>query len=386
MGGNTKIEWTEQTWNPIVGCSIVSPGCTNCYAMKMAARIQKMNRTGGSGSNYVNHYDGTTRSVNGNIVWTGKPAKAPRNIFDAPLSRKKPTTYFVNSMGDLFHEDVPDEWILDALTVMAIGRRHTFQVLTKRAARMREFMSRPDLLGDIYANWYTFDGGAREVEGWPLPNVWLGVSTERQQEADERIRDLLNTPAAIRFVSAEPLLGEVRLDRICILPKRPGSIRAGIHLNALAGRYCESGVPYTGEWDITKAPPEIPPIKLDWVIAGGESGPNARPMHPDWARSLRDQCQATGVPFFFKQWGEWAPNIGAVDGWAIDDNLEISKFAHREWEDGRWSADFYPMWCDFSDGNYNEAQCVSRLGKTRAGRKLDGVEHDAMPPRAAHGT
>src|ERR1700730_12862446 len=134
----SNIEWTEATWNPIVGCSILTPGCTNCYAMKMAARIQKMNRTGGSNSNYVNHYDGTTKAVNGNVVWTGKLGRAPRKIFNAPLSRTKPMTFFVNSMGDLFHEDVPDEWIDEVFAIMALSPRHTFQVLTKPAGRMRD--------------------------------------------------------------------------------------------------------------------------------------------------------------------------------------------------------------------------------------------------------
>jgi len=243
-------------------------------------------------------------------------------------------------MGDMFHEDCPDEWILDALTVMAIARQHTFQVLTKRSRRMREFMSRPELLADIYANWYTFDGGEREVAAWPLPNLWLGVSTERQQELNEREEDLRYTPAAIRFLSCEPLLGQLDARRSL----------------------------YSGQ--------------IHWVIVGGESGRNARPMHPDWARDLRDQCSAAGVAFFFKQWGEWAPNIGAVDGWTINDNPEISRFDHREWEDGAWSETFRPMWCDFSDGNYDEEQCVSRIGKKAAGRLLDGVEHNGMPELA----
>lgn len=121
---------------------------------------------------------------------------------------------------------------------------------------------------------------------------------------------------------------------------------------------------------------------IHWIIVGGESGTDARPMHPDWARSIRDQCADCGVPFFFKQWGEWAPNIGAVDGWTIGDDPEISRFDHREWEDGSWSDVFRPMWCDFQDGNYDEEQCVSRLGKKRAGRMLGGREYNDMPTRA----
>jgi protein gp37 len=331
MSGKTSIEWTEQTWNPIVGCSIVSPGCTNCYAMKMAARIEAMGNQP--------RYAGTTKKVNGNAVWTGKLAQAPDSVLLAPLKRKKPTTYFVNSMGDLFHEDCPDEWIDRVFAVMALSPQHTFQVLTKRAPRMRDYMNErwqgtPAIkIGDLDIvagaptgrrsqieeacepflqklnlvdtdndTLWTAEGACKAMQwSWPLPNVWLGVSTERQQEADERIPLLLQTPAAIRFISAEPLLGPIDLTRLCLLAQKPGSIRAGIHINALAGKYCESGMPYTGAWDVTKPAPTIPPIRLDWVICGGESGHGARQMAPSWAVSLRDQCAASGTAFFMKQ-------------------------------------------------------------------------------------
>jgi len=299
----TSIEWTEQTWNPIVGCSIVSPGCTNCYAMKMAARIEAMGNQP--------RYAGTTRKVNGNTIWTGKLAQAPDSVLLAPLKRKKPTTYFVNSMGDLFHEDCPDEWIDKVFAVMALSPQHTFQVLTKRAARMKDYCGRLDSEphGDtarrIVAAW---PGNAPvPVAGitFPLPNVWLGVSAERQQEADERIPLLLQTPAAIRFISAEPLLGPIDLT----VP----DIDLGI------GRYKSH-------------------TDLDWVIVGGESGAKARFMDQDWARSLRDQCRSARVPFFFKQWGEWEPGDGDCVG-----------------------------------------QQYYKVGKKRAGRLLDGVEHNGMP-------
>ncbi|MET4342002.1 phage Gp37/Gp68 family protein [Bradyrhizobium sp. RT9a] len=367
----TSIEWTQATWNPIVGCSIVSPGCTNCYAMAMAARIQKMNRTGGSNSAYVNHYDGTTKVVNGNPVWTGKLAKAPNKVWMEPLGRKKPTTYFVNSMGDLFHEDVPDEWILDALTVIAIAGQHTFQILTKRADRMREFMSRPDLLEDIYVNWYSFDGGAREVQSWPLHNLWLGVSTERQKEADERLWDLINTPAAVHFASIEPMLGPIDLTRIRapIDPHAPdeewlfdalgaGDIYEQRFTNSLGNVWfaCGDG-PYRE-------------AKLDWVIVGGESGPGSRPMHPDWARSLRDQCLAAGVPFFFKQWGNWYPIIDRdKEGWdkaPLRSDREPDKYRIHNFAGGQ--------------GFHGErVHLMQRYGKKASGRLLDGLVHDEMP-------
>ncbi len=263
----TKIEWTEKTWNPIVGCTVVSPGCTNCYAMKMANRL--------AANQHTPHYAGTVTDSNGGPVWTGKVAEAPAATLMAPTRRKKPTTYFVNSMGDLFHEDVPDAWIDRVFAVMALCPQHRFQVLTKRAARMREYCQRR--FSDIALNGPASvilladpahadpaahadiapDGTHVSLGVWPLPNVWLGVSTEDQRRADERIPDLLRTPAAVRFVSAEPLIGKVSL----------GHLSAG----------------------------------LDWVICGGESGKASRMMDPDWARWLRDQCAVAGVPFFMKQ-------------------------------------------------------------------------------------
>jgi protein gp37 len=165
----TSIEWTEATWNPIVGCTIATPGCTNCYAMRMAARIEAMGT--------APHYDGMTKRVHRKAVWTGKLARAPDAVITAPLRRRRPTTYFVNSMGDLFHDDCPDEWIHQVFAVMAEGRQHTFQVLTKRAKRMHDYLS--------------------THRAKPLRNVWIGVSTERQKEADERIPLLLDAPAAV---------------------------------------------------------------------------------------------------------------------------------------------------------------------------------------------
>jgi protein gp37 len=233
----TSIEWTEATWNPVVGCTIATPGCTKCYAMRMAARIEAMGT--------APHYRGTTKRVNRKAVWTGKLALAPAAVITAPIRRRRPTTYFVNSMGDLFHEDCPDAWIDGVFAVMAEAQQHTFQVLTKRAERMHDYLSK-----------------RRPA---PLRNVWIGVSTERQKEADARIPLLLDAPVAIRFISAEPLLGAL-------------NIRG--YLSRRKGR---------------------PP--LDWIIVGGESGPGARPMDPAWVESIRIQCENSDAAFFFKQWG-----------------------------------------------------------------------------------
>lgn len=347
----TKIEWTEATWNPIVGCSIVSPGCTNCYAMKMAARIERM-------SPGLEHYRGLTQPSKAGAVWTGKVARAPDRTLLEPLRRKRPTMYFVNSMSDLFHEDVTDEWIDRILAVMALCPQHTFQVLTKRAKRMRTYFegqrARREALGELM-----FEVGGEQRQGWyapeydgkrawmgicvPLPNVWLGVSAERQKEADERIPELLATPAAVRFVSAEPMLGHINLVQSLNVKPWTATDRNG--------------------------------LGLSWIIVGGESGPGARPMHPDWARSIRDQCIATDVPFFFKQWGAWRQVTDA-------DTYDTSK--------GR--AGRPPAFIVAHNGTVhcfkNVGYAIDRdhppvtmieVGKARAGRLLDGREWNEMP-------
>lgn len=237
MAGKTKIEWATDSWNPIAGCSVVSPGCTNCYAMNQASRIEHMGT--------APHYAGLTKPSKGGPVWTGE-VRLVEHLLDVPLRWKRPRTIFVNSMSDLFHESVPDEWIDRVFAVMARAPQHTFQVLTKRSQRMRAY----------------FHGlrGLAELGGrpWPLPNVWLGVSCEDQARANERIPDLLETPATVRFVSAEPLLGPISF----------------------------AGTPGLG-----------------WVIIGGESGPDARPFDPRWAEDIIGQCRRSSVPVFMKQMG-----------------------------------------------------------------------------------
>lgn len=267
----SKIEWTDRVWNPMAGCSVVSPGCTNCYAMRMAARIEKMLTD--------SHYSGLTKTVNGNPVWTGKIARAPDHIFHAPLKWKKPTRVFVNSMSDLFHDGVPDDTIDEIFDIMAQTQQLTYQLLTKRPDRMMRYIS------------FNYD--------IPLPNVWLGVSVEDQQRADERIPLLLDTPAAVRFISAEPLLGPLDLlqrescgDCDPCYGGRPDRCAVGSYFVGLLGG-------------------------LDWVIVGGESGPGKRPVDLEWMRSIRDQCKAANVPLFVKQTDKVIP---------IPDDLMI-----REW-------------------------------------------------------
>ena len=333
----TKIEWTGKTWNPVVGCSLASPGCTNCYAMRQAHRLSHNPATP--------HYAGTTQMSKAGPVWTGKVALASDNVLTAPLRRRKPTTYFVNSMGDLFHEDVPDEWIDQVFAVMALCPQHIFQVLTKRSARMRDYISKLSNIRlaiaarEITQSRNTFFFVSDKLG--PLPNVWLGVSVEDQRRANERIPDLLDTLAAVRFVSMEPLLGPVNL---LVTDKR------GHDISALRGIAVDPTDPEgADEYYRTE--------KLDWVICGGESGPGARPMYPDWARALRDQCVAAGVPFFFKQWGEWAPIDD--DHWSFPSGWDDVKARERSRV--------------FGDMEF------LRVGKSRAGRLLDGREWSQMP-------
>lgn len=375
----TKIEWTEKSWNPIVGCTIKSPGCKHCYAMGMAYRLEAMGpKPDGSGNIHLDHYTGTTElSRKGKPVWTGKLGFNEKAWLE-PLRRKKPTMYFVNSMGDLFHEDCPDEWIDRVFAVMALAPQHTFQVLTKRSARMREYFDKFDVSSRVGLEVIELTGTGlpepikdrfRARSFLPLPNVWLGVSVEDQARADERVPDLLATPAAVRWLSCEPLLGPVDLT-----------------LDGLVCDDCDHCQltpqdPETGLWECRRCDDTGKGDEwgIDWVVVGGESGPGARPMHSDWARSLRDQCETAGVPFFFKQWGEWLGCDQFGLALEVGDDPEISRFDHREWDEGQWGAPSRPMWCDWTNGNIDAEEAVIRVGKKRAGRLLDGVTHDGMP-------
>lgn len=358
MADNTKIEWTDATWNPITGCNVVSPGCTNCYAMKLA------------GTRLAHHPSraGLTIDTKAGPVWNGK-LRFNSDWLSQPIFWKRPRRIFVCAHGDLFAEGVEDAWLDQIFGVMACSPQHIFQVLTKRPERMRDYLTTQMLEHRLAAAQAAFPLPSPGF--WPhlpLPNVWLGVSVEDQARADGRIPALLDTPAAIRWVSAEPLLGPVDLD--CI--KIPGvvspldSLRCEAYADIKNGRHAGQRMYCGMKYGCGRG--------IDWIVAGGESGNGARPMHPNWARSLRDQCEAANVPFFFKQWGEWAPQAGAVDGWVLGDDPEVSRFDHRDWEDGHWGEPYRPAWCDDV-----EDDTVSRIGKRNAGRSLDGIEHNAMP-------
>ena len=339
MAEHSTIEWTDATWNPITGCAVVSPGCTNCYAMGLAGTRLKHHPSRA----------GLTVDTKAGPVWNGQ-VRLNEAWLTQPLLWKRPRKIFVCAHGDLFAEGVPDAWIDRVFAVMALAPQHTFQVLTKRAQRMRAYCADPETparvaLLRILASGkpgtpppiYVQVNVASEQSRWPLGNVWLGVSAEDQRRADERVPDLLATFAAVRFVSAEPLLGPINFHRI--------KETTGFTFDALSRKI---GISFRG-------------IGLDWLIVGGESGPSARPMHPAWARSIRDQCAEAGVAFHFKQWGAFHPADQVKDATQIVAGGDMGH-ALRE---GRAHA--------FED------QWTWRVGKKAAGRLLDGVEHNGMP-------
>jgi protein gp37 len=386
-----RDEWYNASWNPTAGCSIYSPGCENCWAMRVAAQLARM------GGAAAARYAGLTRMERVGPVWTGE-IRVRGDLLTWPLFRRQPRRIAVDSMSDLFHETLATATIDLLHAVMAVAHWHTFLVLTKRARRMREYYSDPEtprrIAGEIATlssvilpiedsrrnsalgvdprgsgdgassrstralkrsttapqrsagsartggtprHWVPgfsrvkYDGpgeGATEIrpvglEPWPLPNLWPGVSVEDQNRIT-RVGDLLQTPAAMRWVCFEPLIARIRPDAV---PIGDG------FFDSLAGRHY--AIDGRGRAVALDEPAWRP---LDWVVAGGEIGAGARPTHPDWVRELRDQCVAAGVPFFFRQWGEWAPAP--------------------------------PQRPD---------QIVVRIGKRASGRLLDGHTWDEMP-------
>ncbi|AQT69946.1 Bacteriophage protein gp37 [Anaerohalosphaera lusitana] len=310
----SKIEWTDQTWNPVVGCSRISEGCQNCYAERMAGRLANMNVP--QYKQVVLFEDIANSRLSPEIKvtgWNGATAFV-ESALQKPLHWKKPRMIFVCSMGDLFHESVPFEWIDKVFAVMDLCPQHTFQVLTKRAARMREyFKSVKELpVGSprdmaIFDGWRAVYGTKLNERLWPLPNVWLGVTAENQTRADERIPELLRCPAVVRFVSVEPMLGAVVMPEDGTACEFCGRNYESVTVDC--GDWCEEFCAKCRDYD----PDAVSTIitnhlgdgqsHINWVICGGESGPGARPLHPNWVRGLRDQCSEAGVPFLFKQWG-----------------------------------------------------------------------------------
>lgn len=318
MSGTSTIEWTEATWNPATGCDRISPGCDNCYALTMAKRLKGMGsakyqtdgdpRTSGPGFGVATHTDALTE----------------------PLRWRKPRTVFVNSMSDLFHARVHRDFVAQVFAVMAATPQHTYQMLTKRperTARMLVDACNCHVWGTHFKSameWAATSHSPTYVPGltsglfhrmtWPLPNVWLGTSIEADEHAG-RAAALRKSPAAVRFISAEPLLGPL---------------------------------------------PSLDLTGIDWLIAGGESGTGARPMHPDWVRDLRDRCTANGTAFFFKQFGSWRPGGAPHRGAShvlLDGSIDTTGYGRL----------------------IPGATAMVNVGKKAAGRVLDGRQWNEYP-------
>jgi len=323
---STKIEWCKnkdgsqgKTWNPVTGCAKISPGCQNCYAERMAKRLR-----GRCGYDAENPFKVTLHP----------------DRLEEPMRWRKPSMIFVCSMGDLFHKDVPDDYIHQVYDAMEAAKQHTFIVCTKRPERM---------IPVLYETYYL--GG-----GDYLSNVWHLCTAENQEMADKRIPELLrlrqHSPGwRVLGVSVEPMLGPINLRKWLFYQMRCTKCKDTGWVTGLERpcQWCNPG----GEFRSSVSPAEKFKPKLDWVICGGETGPDARPMHPDWARSLRDQCQEAGVPFFFKQWGEYIHASQTPDNMT---NYDPEYFYDREWPPG-----------------------FARVGKKIAGRLLDGQEWNEMP-------
>jgi len=300
--GKTSIEWTDVSWPIVNGCRRASPGCQACYAERLAStRLSKTKKYGGLAVFKDGH----------GPQWTGE-ARLWEPHLDMPLKLRKPSKIFVADMGDLFYEGVPDEVIDRVMAVMLLTPRHTFQVLTKRAKRMREYMATPGLYDRVLeaANRLRHDRpeltqvGISNPSTFPASWIWFGVSVEDQKRAGERIPDLLHTPAAVRFVSYEPAIEQVDF-----------APALGAH-----------GYVHTSS------------LKVDWIIVGGESGPSARPFDPRWALSTIAQCEAAGVACFVKQLGS-RPGVHLHTelgrGMHVDDGIE--RFIVRDPKGGDWS-------------------------------------------------
>lgn len=320
----SKIEWTGRTLEVTGGCSECSPGCRGCFARGLIWRFAHK-----KGSQH-DKYRGLVEKVNGKLRWTGKIVLF-REHLEQPLKRKKPTTYFVDSRSDLFHPGVNIGWLTHIFDTIEQCPQHTFQILTKRPEQALKMM------------W----GRHEDNNGWRYfaetsfhPNIWFGVTVCNQEEADKKIPILLQIPAAVRFVSIEPMLGAID-----IRPYLPPIVTVGKN-HRLIDRPKEK---------------IIADQEIHQVIVGGESGPGARPMHPDWARGIRDQCVAAGVPFFFKQWGEWiAPGLsGPLMGGIPSPSCKLKSYT-------------FP-----GDGHF--CKKVYRVGKKKAGCLLDGKSWSEYP-------
>ena len=352
MADGSKIEWTEATWNPVTGCSVVSPGCTNCYAQRLA------------GTRLRDHpsRSGLTKESKAGPVWTGD-VRFNKAWLPQPLGWARPRRIFVCAHGDLFHYGVPDEWIDAVFAVMEKCPQHTFQILTKRPERMHQYVSK------------------RYRDAAPLPHVHLGVSVEDQARADERLPYLVMTPAAVRFISYEPALGPLDLRSIPMqgmFPNLPEFHRYDV---LRGGTWTHQGFGFVNHSDMSGH-------LIHQVIFGGESGPGARPAHPDWARHMRDECEAAGAAFFFKQHGSWVEHTQLAEpanAWDRTSKDGASPTVGKLFRskrggivpllDGREVETAWPFG--------HPSPLMVRVGKADAGTLLDGKEYKEHPEDGA---
>ncbi|MDP2356853.1 MAG: phage Gp37/Gp68 family protein [Beijerinckiaceae bacterium] len=340
MAENSKIEWTHHTFNPWIGCTKVSPGCDHCYA-----ETQNNHRQWNPGG----WMPGADRKRTSAAYWR-QPFKWDREAAEAGERRR----VFCASLADVFDNQVPEEWRADLWTLIGKTPNLDWLLLTKRPQNIAKMLPVTDSRAPGYRPW-----NGRWPDRWP--NVWLGTTVENQEEAARRIPHLLRVPAKVRFLSCEPLLGPVDLETVCT---------GNFFIDALRGiQYHDApdGVPHYR----ALPPSDFPQVgdraaHISWVICGGESGKAARPMHPSWARSLRDQCKAAGVAFHFKQWGEWAVHK-LRPGQDLGGDMRADRVRHvcRDRE---------------NDGHFREGDShMERVGKARAGRTLHGVTHNEFP-------
>jgi len=367
MADKTHIEWTDATWNPITGCTVLSPGCKHCYAMKLA---------GGRLQHHPSRA-GLTTMTDAGPVWNGQ-VRLNTEWLDQPQRWTKPRRIFVCAHGDLFHEDVPRAWIDQVFCEMAIAAHHDFQVVTKRAELMKDYFVDPETpkriarlldrrAGPVSKGEFRAPDRLRAwSDGVPLPNVHALVSIEDQARANQRTVHLLCAHAAVRGLSVEPLLGPIDLTRIPDFISPPSDDP----YDALAGMG-RRDPDYSNDWWGCRGP------RIDWVIVGGESGPGARPMHLAWVRQIRDACATASVPFLFKQCGDWMPVetrpgdlVGDARAYTYMAADGLRDAALREREERNSEIDPTAMW-------------LAHVGKKAAGRLLDGRLHDDMPSGVA---
>jgi protein gp37 len=364
MAENTSIEWTDSTWNPNRGCTRVSLGCQHCYAEAIAERFSGPGKP----------FEGFARRGMGRAsAWTGKVALLDHAL-QQPFEWRQPRMIFVNSMSDTFHEDLSDEQIAVVIGHAIAAhhlRGHTLQILTKRAHRMWLLLNNPYWWEGVNATAAAQilaraeDGtragaqassAAQTIQAYgpqnPPPGLWMMVSAETQRAADERVPLLLDTPARIRGLSAEPLLGQIRLTD---MPRVHAGSGGPVGVNALEGSHYVPGAGSVSSQTFRNKP------RLDWVISGGESGIDARPSHPDWHRSLRDQCRAAGTAYLFKQWGAWAPYQEGGTQPATGPTSRIL------------CADGSSSWLG------RRPVALRRGSKTSTGNLLDGQQHQEFP-------